>query len=85
MLLVVHKTFLVQHTSNYVTRTKTKNFSFGRNFSRGRRSLGALRRGLWGPGEVDIEFFFKIIDGLEQTLPTMTHLLYSASYEKNRF
>ena len=48
-----------------------------------RRSLGTLWRGPWGPGEVKIEFFFKILNGLEQTLPTMPHLLYLDG--KNKF
>ena len=29
---------------------------------------GTLRRGPWGPSEVETEFFFKIFDGLHQTL-----------------
>ena len=33
--------------------------------------LGTLRQGPWGPGEVKIEIFFKILDDLEHTLPTM--------------
>ena len=50
-----------------------------------RRSRGTLRRGPWGPGEVEMEFFFKILDGLDQTPLGTPHMPALASFEKIRF
>ena len=49
------------------------------------RYQGPFGRGPQGPGEVKIEFFFKILDGLEQTLQATPHMAPFASIEKSRF
>ena len=46
---------------------------------------GTLQRGPWGPAEVEMEFFFKILDGLEQTLLGTPHMPAFASFEKSLF
>ena len=35
---------------------------------------GTLREGPWGPGEVEMTKFFKILNGLDQTLPMIPHV-----------
>ena len=50
-----------------------------------RGSLGTLRRGPWAPGDVKIDFFFKILNGLEKTLQATPHMAPFASFEKSRF
>ena len=46
---------------------------------------GTLRRGPWGPGEVETEKFLKILNGLEQTLQATPHMAPLTSFEKSRF
>ena len=46
---------------------------------------GTLWQGPWGPVEVEMEFFFKILDGLEQMLLGTPHMPAFASFEKSRF
>ena len=48
-------------------------------------SLGTLRQGPWGPGEVEPDFFVKIFNGLDQTLPMIPHMPPFASFQKSRF
>ena len=50
-----------------------------------REVSGTLRRGPWGPGEVETEFFFKIFDGHDQTLPMTPHMPPFASLNKVGF
>ena len=50
-----------------------------------RRSGGTLQRGPWGPAEVEMEIFFKILDGLEQTLLGTPHMPAFTSFEKSQF
>ena len=44
---------------------------------------GTLCRGPWGPSEVETEFFSKIFNGLDQTLPMTPLLLKLNGIDKN--
>ena len=43
------------------------------------------KRSPWGPAEVETDFFFKILNRLEQTLQATPHMAPFASFEKSRF